>query len=216
MQSSKKLSNVSRIRLYIAKMVKPFRRLWIAIFVLALAGCAFTYNPTAYSEPVQKSAPFVGAFDVRKYGAKGDGKALDSPAINKAIDAAAAAGGGTVLFTAGTYRSFSIRLKSNVALNLDQAPPFSPRILTTATANTICRSQTRGTSTSDVEVSYLSPDQRPAFWLNDVAGAEFIHVKAQREADVPSFVLKNVSDFSLQQSWPLADQRLDRVDTRKL
>ena len=101
-------------------MVKPFRRLWIAIFVLALAGCAFTYNPTAYSEPVQKSAPFVGAFDVRKYGAKGDGKALDSPAINKAIDAAAAAGGGTVLFTAGTYRSFSIRLKSNVALYLDQ------------------------------------------------------------------------------------------------
>jgi len=101
-------------------MVKPFRRLWIAIFVLALAGCAFTYNPIAYSEPVQKSAPFVGAFDVRKYGAKGDGKALDSPAINKAIDAAAAAGGGTVLFTAGTYRSFSIRLKSNVALYLDQ------------------------------------------------------------------------------------------------
>jgi polygalacturonase len=101
-------------------MIKPFRRLSIAIFVLALVCCVFTHNPTAYSEPVQKSAPFAGAFDVRKFGAKGDGKALDSPAINKAIDAAAAAGGGTVLFTAGTYRSFSIRLKSNVALYLDQ------------------------------------------------------------------------------------------------
>jgi len=61
-----------------------------------------------------------GVFDVRAFGAKGDGKTLDSPAINKAIDAAVAAGGGTVRFPAGTYRSFSIRLRSNVALYLDQ------------------------------------------------------------------------------------------------
>jgi len=68
----------------------------------------------------------------------------------------------------------------------------------------------------DVEVSYLSPDLRPAFVLNNVSGAEFIHIKAQREGDVPVFVLKNVSDFSLQQSWPMPDQRLERVDSRKL
>jgi polygalacturonase len=40
----------------------------------------------------------LGIFDIRNYGAVGDGKAVDSPAINKAIEAAAAAGGGTVLF----------------------------------------------------------------------------------------------------------------------
>ena len=101
-------------------MVKPFS----AFLVLALACCALTNNPAVHSQSskraVQTAAPFTGAFDVRKFGAKGDGKTLDSPAINKAIDAAAAAGGGTVLFTAGTYRSFSIRLKSNVALYLDQ------------------------------------------------------------------------------------------------
>jgi polygalacturonase len=73
-----------------------------------------------------------------------------------------------------------------------------------------------GLQMRDVEVSYLSPDLRPAFWLNDVTGAEFIHVKAQKETDVPVFVLKNVTDFSLQQSWPLPDQRLDRIDMRKL
>jgi polygalacturonase len=44
---------------------------------------------------------------------------VDSVAINKAIDAAAKAGGGTVFLSAGTYRSFSIRLKSNVGLYLD-------------------------------------------------------------------------------------------------
>lgn len=58
--------------------------------------------------------------NVRDLGATGDGKTLDTPAINKAIDAAAAAGGGTVYFPAGDYLSVSIHLKSNVALYLDQ------------------------------------------------------------------------------------------------
>jgi polygalacturonase len=57
-------------------------------------------------------------FDVRAYGAKGDGKALDNEAINRAIDAAAAAGGGTVYMPAGRYLSFSIRLKSHITLQL--------------------------------------------------------------------------------------------------
>jgi polygalacturonase len=59
-------------------------------------------------------------YDVRSFGATGDGKTIDSPAINRAIDAAANADGGTVLFPAGTYNSFSIRLKSNVALQIMQ------------------------------------------------------------------------------------------------
>lgn len=61
----------------------------------------------------------ASVFDVRHYGAVGDGLALDTAAINKAIATAAAAGGGTVYFPAGTYRSFSIRLKSNIALYLE-------------------------------------------------------------------------------------------------
>jgi hypothetical protein len=44
-------------------------------------------------------------------------------------------------------------------------------------------------------VSYLSPDLRPAFVLNDVIGAEFIHVKGQHEPNVQMIVLKNVTDF---------------------
>jgi polygalacturonase len=61
-----------------------------------------------------------GIFDVRKYGAKGDGKTLDTDAVNRSIEAAAAAGGGVVLFSAGTYLCFSIHLKSQVHLVLDQ------------------------------------------------------------------------------------------------
>jgi polygalacturonase len=60
----------------------------------------------------------AGAFDVKAYGAKGDGKTLDTAAINKAIDAAAAAGGGRVYFPAGSFLTYSIRLKSSVSLYL--------------------------------------------------------------------------------------------------
>jgi polygalacturonase len=58
-------------------------------------------------------------YDVRAFGARGDGKNLDSPSINKAIEAAAAAGGGTVSFPAGTYLSVSIRLRSNITLQFE-------------------------------------------------------------------------------------------------
>ncbi len=57
-------------------------------------------------------------FNVRSFGASGDGRQLDTTAINAAIEAVAAAGGGTVFFPAGEFLSFSIRLKSNVHLYL--------------------------------------------------------------------------------------------------
>ncbi len=58
-------------------------------------------------------------FNVKDYGAKGDGKTLDSPAINTAIEAAFDNGGGTIYFPAGDYLSGSIRLRSNITLYLD-------------------------------------------------------------------------------------------------
>jgi polygalacturonase len=62
---------------------------------------------------------FAADFDVRAFGAVGDGRKLDSPAIQRAIDAAASAGGGIVSFPAGRYLSFSLELKSNIGLYLD-------------------------------------------------------------------------------------------------
>jgi polygalacturonase len=63
---------------------------------------------------------YSNGINVRNMGATGDGKTLDSPAINRAIEAAASAGGGTVYVPAGVYASYSIRLKSNITLYLDQ------------------------------------------------------------------------------------------------
>lgn len=69
---------------------------------------------TVFAFGVAKS----GIFNVRDFGAKGDGKTLDSPAINAAIEAAVNDGGGQVLIPAGTYLSGSIRLKSDIDLHL--------------------------------------------------------------------------------------------------
>ncbi|WP_353069529.1 glycoside hydrolase family 28 protein [Amycolatopsis sp. DG1A-15b] len=72
-------------------------------------------SPPAAAEEL--SGPPGSFVDVTKFGAKGDGRTIDTAAINRAIDAAATRGG-TVYFPAGTYASYSIHLKSNIALYL--------------------------------------------------------------------------------------------------
>lgn len=63
--------------------------------------------------------PAAGGLNVRDFGAKGDGAAKDTAAIQKAIDAAEKQGGGTVVLPPGKYLSGTIHLKSYVTLYLD-------------------------------------------------------------------------------------------------
>ena len=67
----------------------------------------------------QAHAVAAGVFeDVRRHGARGNGSTIDSPAINRAIAAAAKRGGGTVVVPPGRYLCFTIRLRDNIALVL--------------------------------------------------------------------------------------------------
>jgi polygalacturonase len=104
--------------------MNPFRsdrRELLRMSALGLGAVVGSALPEAHAAPHAPAAPAgPGLFDIRSYGAVGDGKAIDSPAINKAIDAAAAAGGGTVVFPPGTWLSFSIHMKSHVGLYLSQ------------------------------------------------------------------------------------------------
>ncbi len=76
------------------------------IFTILLAAACVACSPKVY--------------DVRDYGAVGDGVHIDSPAINAAIEAASQKGGGVILFPEGVYASYSIRLKDNITLRLEK------------------------------------------------------------------------------------------------
>ncbi len=62
----------------------------------------------------------VGArvYNIRDFGAKGDGTTLDTAAIQAAIDACTGDHGGTVLVPAGTFLISPIELKSNITLHI--------------------------------------------------------------------------------------------------
>lgn len=62
----------------------------------------------------------MGLHNVRRFGAVGDGKAIDSDAINDAITHLAKTGGGTLYFPPGRYVCFTVHLRSNVGLYLSQ------------------------------------------------------------------------------------------------
>ena len=83
---------------------------WLLLFVL-MWGClaSLTVSAEKTDEPAtvasdipQPSIP-VRVFKVTDYGAVGDGKTLDTASLQKAIDACATAGGGTVLLGRGRF-----------------------------------------------------------------------------------------------------------------
>jgi len=88
-----------------------WQRLLLA--VLLLANVVLLCGETVAQSPDK-------VFDVRQYGTKGDGKTLDTEAIQKALDECGQAGGGIVLLTAGTYLSKPIVLRSKTTLQLDE------------------------------------------------------------------------------------------------
>lgn len=70
--------------------------------------------------PAQAQVPGVQrVWNVTDFGARGDGSALDTNPVNRAIEACSRAGGGTVVVPAGVFKVGTLRLLSNVTLFLD-------------------------------------------------------------------------------------------------
>jgi len=77
-------------------------------------------HPDQSREQSPDRSKATGFYEVGVFGARGDGRAIDSPAIDRAIEAASKAGGGTVYCRAGNYLCYSIHLKSKIAIYLEQ------------------------------------------------------------------------------------------------
>ncbi|HWA28049.1 MAG TPA: glycosyl hydrolase family 28 protein [Lacunisphaera sp.] len=97
-------------------MTTPSWRAFGAVLLLF----SFQASGMASQALVPTSSPEIRVFPITAYGAVADGVTLNTDAIQKAIDVAAAAGGGVVRMPPGTFLSGSIFLKAGVQLCLDE------------------------------------------------------------------------------------------------
>ena len=98
------------------KKLQLYLRMTILSFLLINSLWSMAVNPS----PEVKSAGTVKVYNIKDYGAVGDGKTLNTEAINNTIIACSKAGGGTVLVPAGRFITGTVQLKSNITLFLDK------------------------------------------------------------------------------------------------
>ena len=86
----------------------------VGLSIASVGGCISQTKTT-----VSQTSTLPAAFDVRSFGATPNDESSDTKAIQKAIDSAAAKGGGTVVIAGGNYVSGTLWMKSNVHLLID-------------------------------------------------------------------------------------------------
>ena len=102
------------------------RRHWLSLLSTAsLTAGAMTVTPGIFGAPLAGNEKKAGKdngsrlYNIRDFGAKGDGKTHDTSAIQAAIDACHQDQGGTVLVPAGVFLTGTIELKSNITLHIN-------------------------------------------------------------------------------------------------
>jgi polygalacturonase len=96
------------------------RRKWLAAVSTPAIAAALSPLSSSAAQPAGPATQSAGArvYNIRDFGAKGDGKTLDTAALQAAIDACTRDGGGTVLVPSGTFMVGTTELKSNVTLHI--------------------------------------------------------------------------------------------------
>jgi len=126
----------------------------IARFFLLLLSISFSIISLAQTKSF---------YNVKELGARGNGTISDTKAVNKVIEDAAAAGGGTVYFPAGNYLLGSVRLKSNICLFIEQG------------ATLIASSDSTEFDKPELSVNDTYQDYGHSHWHNSFIWGEKLH-----------------------------------------
>src|SRR3954467_14056044 len=98
------------------------RRNWLGIISTASVGAGLLGSTAKVADTSAAAAPEntlgTRVYNIRDFGAKGDGQTLDTVALQSAIDACNKDQGGTVLVPAGTFVIGTVEMKSNVTLHI--------------------------------------------------------------------------------------------------
>jgi hypothetical protein len=178
------------------------RRTFIGLLGAGAAGADLLGRARAEAAEARASAPLpitAGVFDVLRFGAVGDGRTPCGEALQKAIDACAAAGGGTVLVPAGRFLTAALVLRSHVHLHLDAGavlvaserfedfPPMKGRH--EGIERTIYAALISGVDLENVAVTGRGTidGQGSSWWQADEATRKMrVAAKMPREADNPA------------------------------
>jgi len=80
----------------------------------------FCVSAICFGVCIANAQEFPSVFNIKDYGAQGDGITVNTHAINKAVDACSEAGGGTVVIPDGTFLTGTVQMKSHVTLLLEK------------------------------------------------------------------------------------------------
>ena len=116
-----------------------------------------------------------------------------------------------IIFRGGTSKE---AIDMEVPQNIDMYP--DPYRWHTLPAYGMYFRYVKGLRVSDVVLSYMNRDERPAFVLDDVHNAGFYHIDAQKGEGVPRFLLKNVTHFSTHQVNGMEDTKLEKAERVEL
>ncbi len=144
------------------------------------------FCPAAEGQTVD-SKPEPDVFDVRNYGATGNGTNLDTQAIQKALDACGRAGGGTVKFPPGIYLSQPITIRTKTTMLLDEGATLLA-------------------STNQADFMKV-----PGDWLRARSGADFIPFISGKNLTDVTFTGKGTIDGSGAVWWEEAEKARRKV-----
>jgi polygalacturonase len=91
-----------------------------------------------------------------------------------------------------------------------------PTMFGTTSAHGFFLRHVNGIEMSGIKIESVSPDARPTFALHDVNDSDFRHIKMPSTPGVPSFVLNDVTNFSVFRSKPVPDTETKTAKQQEL